>query len=602
LLAVIATAAALGVSPATATPTNTTTNASTASAPEPDHGVPPATYRKLWSGDADRQTITEGREPTSLLAIVDHPFQRPPQAVGQWTRGDHREFPTSGPSRAVIPPAADTSDRRWIHNAHVTVFAVQPSTVAHPEGTTTEWYVRPSGAVLGVADYRVQVPRNRTVDYDPPAPEPGERVLERVAHTWTLHTHSLGNVELRADGLLLTRIDPEKRPRIRFGGLPRRTEELSLRTNVSAALNHTVRREYRVAERVCTEETSDDAPTNESCHVEYDTVQTVERRQPTATVTVSDTVDVAVYRLAPRAERMDFADGGAALAIDRGAGDPWARANLPDGEVHTAWHFYSARRPGWTTLTVATRYGTERIRSDAIPLQVHAFPSTGGSYARSERRSPEALQVTRVAGPRREAPQLPDEITVPVVTDPYRAPATVVVRRERRLDIGERVTVHGLVRGAAAPAPVSTRRQQRATELDLTVLAVDRSEGSARVRVTLRETDAGAPIDLTDRPGAVVIHDTRLKPDADGGIVATVPLGTGTITARYRPAPWWATSPAYAPAEARASAAVGWPAPLRVVLVAFGLATMLSPLLFTIYVLDRLLGRRRLWPPWRGLR
>ncbi len=113
LLAVLATATAIGVSPATATPTNTTANASTAGVPAPDHGVPPATFRKLWSGDVDGQA-TDGRNRTSLLTLVDYPFRRPPAAVGQWTRGDHREFPTSGPARSVIPPAADTSDRRWL--------------------------------------------------------------------------------------------------------------------------------------------------------------------------------------------------------------------------------------------------------------------------------------------------------------------------------------------------------------------------------------------------------------------------------------------------------------------------------------------------------
>jgi hypothetical protein len=600
LLAVIATAAALGVSPATATPTNTTANASAANAPEPDHGVPPATFRKLWSGDADRRGTGEGREPTSLLALVDHPFQRPPQAVGQWTRGDHREFPTSGPSRAIIPPAADTSDRRWIRDAHITVFAVQPSTVSHPTGRTTTWYLRRSGTVLSVADYRVQPPTNSTTDYDTPQPDPGTAVFKRVVHNWTLADHGMSDIELRADGLELVTVEPSHRPRITFGGLPPATSELTLWVNVSATLNHTVARQYRRAEEVCTEDTGSDAPANETCRVDYETVWQNTTHQRTVATVVTDTIAVEVYRLKPRVRRFAFADGGQALTIARGPGGPWARATVPGGRVHTAWHFYSTRRSGWDTLLIATRYGTDRIPSDAIPLQVHAFPSTGGSYAHGDRRTLGELEVTRVTGPRRDPPQLPDAITVPAVTDPYRAPATVVVRIDRPMD--GHPTVHGLVRGAEASPSVTTRREQRATTLKLAALTVNRSAGTAHVRVTLREAGSGDPIDLTDRPGAVVVHDVRLQPDADGRVVGTVPLGTGTITARYHPVPWWATDPAYAASQAHASVSVGWPAPLQVVSVGFGLVVVLSPLLFAIYVLDRLLGRRRLWPPWRGLR
>jgi hypothetical protein len=210
--------------------------------------------------------------------------------------------------------------------------------------------------------------------------------------------------------------------------------------------------------------------------------------------------------------------------------------------------------------------------------------------------------VTRVDGPRRQPPQLPGAITVPVVTDPYRAPATVVVRAEQGLAADGGVTVHGLVRGAQATPTVTTQREQWSTTLELAVLAANRSARTARVRVTLREAASGDPIDLTDRPGAVAVHGARLEPDADGRVTATVPLGTGTVTARYRPGPWWATTPAYAPSQARASVPVGWPEPLQVILTAVAVVVVLSPLLVAIYVLDRLLGRRRLWPPWRGLR
>jgi hypothetical protein len=597
LLAVVAAATALGVSPATATPTNTTANASATSTPAPDHGVPPATFRKLWSGDVDDQSAAESG---SVLALVDYPFDRPPRAVEQWTHGEHGEFPTRGPVASVVPPAADPQDHRWIRDAYITVFAVQPSTVAHPEGRTTRLYVRPSGEISGVADYRVQPPENRTVNYDPPAPEPGERVLERVVHIWTRQTQELGTVEFRVEGLLFATGDADKHPRFRFGGLPAGTETLSLRVEISATINHTIRREYRFAERVCTENTGSDAPGNESCRTEYDTVETVETRYPTATTAVSDAIDVTVYRLAPQAERIRFADGGTALAIERGAGDPWASAELPSGRVHTAWHFYSARRPGWDSLALVTPRGTVRIDSDAIPLQVHAFPSTGDSYARSDERTAGTIEVTRVAGPRRQPPQLPDEITVPVVTDRYRAPATVVVRSDRAMD--GRPVVHGLVRGAEATPAVTSREPQRRTDLSVAVLSANRSAGTAQVQVTLREAASGGPVDLTDRPGAVVVHGVRLEPDSDGQATATVPLGTGTVTARYQPAPWWATSPAYASSQARASVPVGWPEPLQVALAGFGLVVALLPLLFAIYVLDRLLGRRRLWPPWRGLR
>jgi hypothetical protein len=83
--------------------------------------------------------------------------------------------------------------------------------------------------------------------------------------------------------------------------------------------------------------------------------------------------------------------------------------------------------------------------------------------------------------------------------------------------------------------------------------------------------------------------------------VATVPLVGSFVTAEYKPGPWWATDPVYESTRGSVELPSEWPDPRQLVTAGFILLIWLSPLLLVVFFIDRLLGRGRLWPPWRGL-
>jgi len=403
-----------------------------------------------------------------------------------------------------------------------------------------------------------------------------------------------------ADGTTVATTAGSHRPQLRFSSLPQDTTALTLRAEVTVTLRHEIERTYRRANRVC--EVIGGAGSSETarvCYVEYDTYSRTTTRSPSASVFLQDSVSVDVYTLAPAATEVSYADGDTGLSISQGGGDPWALARIGDSEtVHSTWHFYSAPRPGWATVEVRSDSGTSQRRSDAIPLQVHAFPSTGSGYVARE--APSQTTVREVRGTTRQPPTLPPEIDVPVATDAYQS-GTVTVRSPDQLPEPESVTIHGLVAGAQQAPSDAGHRTIRKTNLTLDIVDQNHTTGTARIRVTLREEESGTPIVLTNRPGAITVRNVTLKPGSDGIATATVPLGTGAITARYDPGPWYATSPAYTPARAIATVPVEWPVPLEIVVAGSKILLVLSPLLLGIYLVDRLMGRGWLWPPWRGL-
>ena len=573
------------------------------SVPSRDHGVNATVFPRLWSGDVDEAGATgDGTVSGVVLSATDYAFSRPPDVVETWNAGDHQEFPRTDANASVYPPHADLTDERWIEDAYIEVFAIQPSTVAHISPDDRRHYIRPSGQVLGTTDYRIGLPPDEHRDYDPPTPEPGETVLEAESVTWRLLEHEMSNVTLLADGEPVATTDPTHRSRLAFDAIPNSTDRLTLEVTISATVEKTTRKTYRTATEDCDTqptEANTDTQVETDCDVSYDTHQTSDVEVLSHEVTVRDTVDVDVYALSPTATRTTFTDGSSALAVNKSDGDPWAMYQLQNGDtVHNLWHFYSARNRHWHTLIQGTETGTTRRQSDAIPLQVHAFPSDGGAYTRAGFR---ALEVTQVWGPERRPPALHDSITIPVVDGSYSSGSVVVVRSDGVVELDGRVTVHGLVRGTQTQTAIRTTQDQQATALEVELLGVNRSEGTATVRLSLRETATDQPIDLRSRPGVVVVNGEVVEPNASGTAVVTVPLAGQFVAAEYEPGSWWATDPVYDSARASVAPPTEWPDPQGLLTAAFLVVLWLSPLLFGIYLIDRLLGKGRLWPPWRGV-
>lgn len=572
----------------------------TASPPEPDHGVNTTAFPRLWSGDIDEPAAEHnGTFQHAILAAVDYPFGRPPEAVETWNAGDHQEFPRTDANTSVYPPHVNLTDEDWIKDAYIQLFAIQPSTITHVAAADTRHYIRPSGKVLGTTDYRIDFLPEERHDYNPPSPAPGETVLVEEVVTRRLVNHEMSNITLRADGDPVAVTGPTHTPRFAYTGLPQSTERLSLSVTISATLKQTTRRKYRAAHKDC--ETRPVAGNNTTtvteCVVDYTTFWTTEVDYLNRETTVRDTTTVDIYDLSPMATRATFTDGRRALAVNRSTGDPWAAYTTAQGTVHNLWHFYSTRNQHWDTLVVSTKSGTTHRSSNAIPLHVHAFPSAGGAYTRS---GFGGLEVTETWGSDRSAPVLPDPITVPVVSGTYRQRSVVVAQSDGEIAPDGRVTVSGLVRGTETTTTVSRTRRQRATTLDVTLLDVNRSAGTVTVRVSLHEAATAQPIGLRSRPGVIVVHGVTVEPGASGTAVVTVPLASGLVTATYKPGAWWTTDPVYAPARATAGLPTAWPTPIRLLTTGVTLLAWLSPLLLAIYLLDRLLTKGRLWPPWRN--
>jgi hypothetical protein len=408
------------------------------SIPEPDHGLDPNTFRRLWSGDIDSaDSAGNGLDDGVLLGAADYAFDQPPGAVETWNNGDHRDFPQTNIDRSVYPPHADRSDALWIEDAYIEVFAIQPSTIAHVGPSDSRHYIRPSGQVLGTTDYRIGLPPDVHRDYDPPTPDPGETVLLEKIVEYRLIDHEMSDITLEADGDPVASTGPTHTPQLDFSSLPESTNELTLSVTISASFKKTTRRKYRSALENCDTQSiqeGNETPTETDCDIEYDTYWSTDIDRPSRQVTVRDSVDVTVYELSPTASRTAFTDGQSALAVDQNNGDPWAMYELPNGDtVHNIWHFYSARDRNWDTLVEGTETDTTRFRSEAIPLQVHAFPSGGGAYARSDFG---VLDVTQVWGPERQPPTLHDSITLPRRQTSVTAARSMSANRSRSTTAG----------------------------------------------------------------------------------------------------------------------------------------------------------------------
>src|SRR6056297_3826190 len=123
----------------TATPTNSD---SAIPGDGPDYGVNNSTFQRLWSEDTDNGNLSADdlgdvnvasrSEYTRRLAqSTDIPFTRPPQAAGDWNRGDFDDYTPGSRHSSVHPARASLTNGVYIKDASVSIFAIQPSTILH---------------------------------------------------------------------------------------------------------------------------------------------------------------------------------------------------------------------------------------------------------------------------------------------------------------------------------------------------------------------------------------------------------------------------------------------------------------------------------------
>lgn len=531
-----------------------------------DHGLDPATFHALWSGDVDdgrdeppRGTTGSVEAVRELAAVTDLPFDAPPVAVERWNRGDHGSFPAEGRSRSVHPPGAARSDGAYVRDAYAAVFAVQPSTRALVSRRDRPLYVAPRGVVLGTVDYRVHVPRawsgpNRTVD-------------------WRLRDHGIIETRLRVDGDVVSTGAGTHTPRLRYAlesGDDGRVR-LTLEADVSVTLDRRV--------RTC------GVHDNESDCIGWN----VTRSRRSETLTVRESVAVVPYDLDVSGARARYPGGDRGLVLYKDR--PWLGYTVPGGDVHGVWRFYVARDARWDELVTRSAEGVSRAHSPLHPLQVHAFPIEPGPTA-----SPgDRVTILETYGLLTVPPSLPGTVALDVIDVPYTQSLGIATRIEGGSTGDWDVRAAGLVRGESVDVTRVDLREIPVHESELELEVVERGPDTVTVRVTLRDAETGAPIHTLAREGHVVVDGRRLETDATGTAVRTVPRPAGALAARYEPGPWWLVDVGYV---GDSTAVYVGGTVLDALGLLYELGVPVALFLAGVFVLDRATGWG-VWPPWR---
>jgi len=510
-----------------------------------DNGLTENQTATLWSNEPNtcRSDQTDedesGTEQTAIHALAsctDLTFAEPPATAATWTVYDFQSLEPGESDTAVYPEHADLEDSGTIRDAHATIFAVQPSTLAHRDTNHPSLYVAPEGEIRGFVDYRVRVPDDEVTD---------NRTVE-----WSLRSHGVREVRLRQDGTQRTATAGHQTPVLEYRLDGSGPSTLTLEADIEVEL------EKRVTDRSGNETETHSETRRDS-------------------VTVSDDLDVRVYDLTAVIYEATYPDGDTGLAVYHS--QPWhgyvlseadseVTAEAEDVRVRGVWRYYTARDTNWDHLVRAGQSREEVVHSDALPVYVHAYPSKIGPRVEPVRNGPELLDVWGVESPS-PAATMHENVAVGVVDEPYTRSYGLAVRTAT-FDRDE-FAVQGIVRGETAdvtePDEGSTREIR---ESELTATITNQTTREATIRITLRDAGTGEPVVLEgpfeeqprlapiggqQRKGYLTIDGERVVTNASG--VATVTVSEpGLYTAEYHPGSWRTHNPAYTGDQA----SVGW--------------------------------------------
>lgn len=486
----------------------------------------------LWSGDADtcippqeyERRYGEERTATEELAnCTDITFKEPPATASMWTIADFDNLRAGDETTSVHPPHAELTDSLVIQDAHVTMFAVQPSTRVHLSKENAPLYIAPEGTLRALVDYRVRPSVNWT--------EGNETTRAKLVD------HKITEVRLVHEGEAIAAIAGEHTPVLQYELDGSRATTLTLEADIEATVE------------------AQKSPFSNSTQEVH-----------TDAITVSQTIPVEIYDLAASTYYATYPDGSTGLAVYQN--QPWHGYTLTaDGNtsVRGVWRYYTARESDWDSLVQSQQNGSEKVHSPAHPVYVHAFPSRIGPRSEPAGSGPEILDVW---GYESEPPaSLGQNVSVGVVSEPYTRTYGMAIRHEA-INRDE-VEIQGIVRGVSATIVESAEQSERsirASELSLEV--VERSTNVATIRVELRDTETGVPIALANpagddpryaplfddsRRGYIALGDERVKTN-DSGVALLTVRQPGIYSAVYHPGSWRTHDPAYT----RSSASVSW--------------------------------------------
>jgi hypothetical protein len=503
------------------------TSGAVATPPQPGttaSGLTESEEATLWSNVPAEQWDSDATADTAMQDLArrtDLSFSEPPDTAKRWNRYAHGEFQPGGRDASVHPESAILQSGTYIKDAHATIFAATPSTRVHVDSGDTRRYVDPEGTLRGVIDYRIERPEATS---DSNGDTRSYRVIDDEIET----------VRLEVDG---EHVASQQSPRPEFayefaGG----TRTLQLEARIGVTIEETIR-----------------PPPGSNRSTRTQTHET--------SMAVRDSIDVEVYDIDAVVRHARYPDGSDSVVISQAA--PWQGYTLSatadashSREIRGVWRFFTARPPRWQRLVTSSEAGTSARDSHAIPVSVHAYPSTLSPRALPTHGGP---LIQRTWGDRHDSPKssLPEHVTVEVVDRPYTETQGMAVRDES-LDPSS-ITVQGIVHGVTASARPLLGASTQIRETTLSATVVDSITENATVLVEIEDAATGEPIELRgtdtgtkDDPGGgaghIEIGDQRVRTNASGE--ATVQLTeSGSYTVEYVPVPWFDTPSNRAGAE-----------------------------------------------------
>ncbi|WP_226007453.1 hypothetical protein [Natrinema salinisoli] len=475
-----------------------------------EHGLGENETATLWS-NAPNACISNaeyeeryGEERTVMQELgncTDITFKTPPDTAERWTASDYESLDGGNARTSIYPEHATITDSTLIADAHVTTFAIHPSTRAHLDATETVHYIAPEGELRGLVDYRIRLENNSSIQ-----------------------THGIDEIRLLRDGDVVDTIGGTQTPTFDYEFDRGGSATLTLEADISARVKSRVGNETEVS---------------------------------TDRVTVSQDLEVEIYELRTSIYHASYPNGDSGVAIYQA--QPWHGYTLSDdgeAKVRGVWRYYTARETDWDELTHATQRGRETVDSDALPVYVHAYPSELGPRTEPIRDGPEILEVWGTESTSPE-PSIHENVDVDVVSDTYTRSYGLALRHD--IIDPDAVTVEGIVRGVSADIVEPDGGSEREIrESNLSVEIVDSNATAVTVAITLRDAETGSPIMLESpfddprfsvighdsREGYITIDDQRVRTNADGVAEITIDQ-PGIYTAEYHPGSWRSHSPAY---------------------------------------------------------
>jgi uncharacterized membrane protein YeaQ/YmgE (transglycosylase-associated protein family) len=533
------------------------------------HGVNQTTACTLWAGDTDLTNRTEydslvendTSELCALAPLTDIPLDTPPKAVEEWNEGEAVKFGGTGSGRTEHPDGVTRHDGRFIRDAAVAIFAIQPSTRAHLSPSDKPLYVASQGRIFGTMDYRVRIPDDDS--------DGSHRTY------WTLRSHSIRETSVEINDNAHQTAGGSQAPDFEFdlSGVAGGAHELGLSGEIRVLVHKRTQRCVGIYDTQ-----------NNTCSDWEQQSDLIEDR-----VIVGDARRVVEYNLSVAGYRTAYPNGDWGLLVFKNR--PWLGYSLPNGDVRGVWRFYVARDENWDTLTTRSENGKTRRHSPMHPLQVHAFPVETGS-------TPDPtleIEILEAFGGTESTPTLDSDVQLDIVDEPYTRSYGLATRIRTKDHDFRAVTAYGLVRGSEISVDSGMLSDVELGQSNLTLDIQNQSANTVTVSATLVDDETGHPINTDGREGFVVLQGKRVNTTGKGTVTSTLTGEIGGVSARYVPGKWW-----YSPTSYTGDTAVASVHGAEIVLMSilFEVGVPLSLLFLAWFIIGRMTGWD-VWPPWR---